>query len=204
MPDTLSLIKWSEKNGYDAAIIGCFGDPGLTEAREITERLIVVAPGQSSMCIASMLGNRFFIILGKDKWKWITKISENLIKYGFRDKLASFKSINIDMYNLHKDPKVTKKILKKLAKEAIEKDGADVIILGCTLQFGFYEELQEYLHVPVIDPVLAPYKYAEFLIELKNRMQWLHSKIGEYKSPPLTEIEKWELMSQYNIKNYWK
>lgn len=204
LPDTLTLIKWAEKDGYDAVIIGCFGDPGLTEAREITERIIVVAPGQTSMSIASMLGNRFSIILGKDKWKWITKISENLIKYGFKDKLASFKSINLDLNDLHKNPKITISKLKKLAREAVEKDGAEVIILGCTLQFGFYKELQDYIHVPVIDPVLAPFKYAEFLIELKNRMNWIHSKVGQYKSPPLIELKNFDLESQYNLKSYWE
>jgi allantoin racemase len=131
-------------------------------------------------------------------------MEENVINYGFRDKLASFKSVNLGVYDFHKDEKLTEKLLKKAAKEAIEKDGAEVIILGCTIQFGFYKELQEYLGVPVIDAVLAPLKYAEFLIELKEKINWTHSKIGGYETPPISEIKDWNLESQYNMNGLWR
>ena len=204
LPDTLQKIKWAEKSGYDAAIIGCFGDPGVLEAREIAEKIVIVAPAQSSMIIASTLGNKFSIIVGHNKWKWITQMRENIAKYGFRDKVASFKSVNLGVYDFHKNTRITEKLLKEVAKEAVEKDGAEVIILGCTIQFGFYKELQEYLNVPVIDAVLAPFKYAEFMIELRNKMQWTHSKIGGYETPPISEIKDWNLESQYNIKGFWE
>jgi len=35
--------------------------------------------------------------------------------------------------------------LREKAREAVEGDGAEVVILGCTMQFGFYVELQEHL-----------------------------------------------------------
>ncbi|GAG15231.1 unnamed protein product, partial [marine sediment metagenome] len=39
LADVLHSVKRAEKEGYDAAVIGCFYDPGLREAKEITERL---------------------------------------------------------------------------------------------------------------------------------------------------------------------
>ncbi|GAG18159.1 unnamed protein product, partial [marine sediment metagenome] len=79
-----------------------------------------------------------------------------------------------------------------------------VIILGCTMQFGFYKELQEDLKIPVIDGVLASLKYAELMIELRKNFGWGHSKICSYKSPPISEIKEWRLSDQYpGMKGLW-
>ncbi|MCK4411446.1 hydantoin racemase, partial [Candidatus Bipolaricaulota bacterium] len=77
--------------------------------------------------------------------------------------------------------------------EAIENDRAEVIILGCTGAHGFYKRLQQGLGVPVIDPGIAAVKYAEFLVEIKNRFGWKHSKVGAYETPPREEILRWQL-----------
>ena len=193
--DTLETIKHAEKQGYDAAVIGCFYDPGLREAREITDRMIVTAPAESSMHIATTLGHLFSIIVGREKW--IPKMHENVVDYGFKEKLASFKSVGLGVHDFHKDEAETAKRLKEAAKEAVEQDRAEVVILGCTIQFGFYKELQGYLGVPVIDAILAAFKYAEFLIELRNRFGWSHSKIYSFESPPEEEIRSWGLDTQY-------
>jgi len=189
--DTLRTIKHAEKEGYDAAVIGCFYDPGLREAREITTSMVVTAPAEAAMHIATTLGHQFSIIVGREKW--IPKMHENVVNYGFKEKLASFKSVGLGVHDFHRDEAETAKRLKAAAKEAVEHDRAEVVILGCTIQFGFYKELQEYLGVPVIDAILAAFKYAEFLIELKKRFNWGHSKVYGYESPPEEEIKAWNL-----------
>jgi len=202
VPDILHRIKLAEKEGYDAAIIGGFYDLGLWEAREITERMVVAAPAESCMHIAATLGKSFSIIVGR-KW-WIPKMAENAAKYGFAKELASFKAIGMGVPELQVSKEETLRRLLVSAREAIEEDLAEVIILGCTIEFGFFRDLQEQLHVPVIDPVLAPYKYAEFLVELQSRFDWLHSKVLSYQTPSLEEITKWNLAEQYSFgKNIW-
>ena len=189
--DTLQIIRRAEADGYDAAVIGCFYDPGLKEAREITTRMVVTAPAEASMHIASTLGHTFSIIVGRSKW--IPQMHENVVKYGFKDRLASFKPVGLGVHDFHRDEAKTARLLTAAAKEAVEKDRAEVIILGCTIQFGFYRQLQEELGVPVIDAVLASFKYAEFLIELKKRFNWGHSKVYGYESPPQEEMSAWNL-----------
>jgi allantoin racemase len=66
--DVLHTLMDAEKNGYDAAIVGCFFDPGLQEAREVTTKMAVAAPVESAMHIASTLGCAFSIIVGRSKW----------------------------------------------------------------------------------------------------------------------------------------
>ena len=201
LADTLHVVRKAERDGYDAAVIGCFYDPGLREAREITERLVVTAPAEAAMHIATTLGHTFSILVGRKKW--IPKMHENVVKYGFADQLASFKSLDMGVYEFQKDPKVTAERMRAAAREAVDVDGAEVIVLGCTIEFGFYRELQAELGVPVIDAVLAPLKYAEFLVDLRDRFDWSHSKVYGYQSPPDAEIAEWELGKQYGISDLW-
>ena len=60
-------------------------------------------------------------------------------------------------------------------RAAVEKDGAEVLVLGCTATYGFYEEMQRELGIPVLNPVIIPLKYAEFLAGLNKRFGWGHS-----------------------------
>ncbi len=201
-PDILHIIKRAEKDGYDAAIIGCFYDLALLEARELADKMAVIAPAQASSYIAATLGHKFSVIVTRDKC--IPQMSDRMISYGMKEKIASFKSLGLGVNELHVNEQKTFEMMKNKAEEAIVQDGAEVIVLGCTIQFGFYEKLQEYLGVPVIDAVAASFKYAEYLAELKNRFNWVHSKKCCFESPPLSEIKRWNLEEQYNVKGIWE
>lgn len=200
--DTLHQVKRAEKEGYDAAIIGCFYDPGLREAREITNRIVIAAPAEASILIAAGLGHRFSIIVASDKC--IPKMYENVVNYGLINRLASFESVDLEVNDFQKDKTETMRRIHKAAERAIHEKFAEVIILGCTMEFGFYKELQEELKIPVIDAIVAPIKYAEFMIELRKNFGWGHSKICSYKSPPISEIKEWKLSDQYpGMKGLW-
>ncbi|MGW8428435.1 aspartate/glutamate racemase family protein [Peribacillus simplex] len=194
MPELLRLIKKAEDDGYDAAIIGCFYDPILRAAREVSKKMVITAPAEASLHIATTLGESVSIIVGRRKW--IPEMKENVHKYGFAEKLASFRSVDLGVHDFQKDHTETAKRIKQAAKEAIEKDGADVIILGCTIEFGFFNELQKELGIPIIDASLAPLKYAEFLVEIKQKFNWSHSKLVGYESPPREEVVEWRLFNE--------
>jgi allantoin racemase len=195
--DLLHLVKEAEQQGFDAAVIGCFYDVGLQAAREVAERMPVVAPCEASTHLASTLGDKFSIIVGRRKW--IPEMRENVISYGMKDRLASFKSIDLGVLEFHQDEKETTHRFREAGREAVERDGAEVLVLGCTATYGFYQELQEELGVPVIDSMVAAFKTAEFAAELKHRFGWSHSKIGGYESPPAEEFVPWRLEEQYDF-----
>lgn len=201
LSDVLLEVKRAERDGYDGVVIACFYDTALREAREIAERIVVAAPGESAVHIAAALGRKFSIIVG-DK-KWIPKMCDNVIRYGFQSHLASFKSIDVGVLELQKDRAKTEERLLAAATDAREHDSADVIILGCTMGFGFYSTLQRQLEMPVIDPVLASLKHMEFLLELKKRFNWTASNAVDYRTPPLNEIKGWDLEGQYGLGEIW-
>ena len=187
----LAMIKQAENEGFDAVIVGCFLDPGLEEGREITENTLVVGPGEASMHIAATLGNSFSVLVTHRNC--IPEMEAHLKNAGLWNRLASFKSAEIGVLELQQDRQATLRRFREVAEEAIENDRAEVIILGCTGAHGFYKRLQQDLGVPVIDPGIAAVKYAEFLVEIKNRFGWKHSKVGAYETPPREEILRWQL-----------
>ncbi|MFF2876423.1 aspartate/glutamate racemase family protein [Gottfriedia sp. NPDC057991] len=194
IPNIVNAVMKAEQDGYDAAVIGCFYDPALRAAREVAKKMVVTAPAEASLHIAATLGESISIIVGRKKW--IPEMKENVFKYGFGHKLASFQSVELGVHDFQKDHNVTANRILEAAREAITRDHADVIVLGCTLEFGFYKKIQEELGVPVIDASVAPFKYAEFLVELNQRFNWRHSKIMGYQSPPEDEVNECRIFDQ--------
>jgi allantoin racemase len=191
MPELMRTIRRAEDQGYDAAVIGCFYDPGLRAARELVKKMVITAPAEASLRLAATLGDTVSIIVGRRKW--IPEMRENVHKYGYANQLSSFKVLNLGVHDFQKDHVETKRRILAAAEEAVHKDGAEVIILGCTIEFGFYQEVQRKLGVPVLDATIAPLKYAEYLVELRERFGWGHSKIASYEGPPELEVSEWSL-----------
>jgi allantoin racemase len=176
---------------YDAIVIGCFYDIGLREAREVSGRAIVTAPCQSATAIASNLGNTFSVLVGRRKW--IPKMSENVRLYGHGHRLASMRPVELGVHDFQTDHQRTCDRLLGEGRKAVQEDGAEVLILGCTAEYGFHEQMQNELGVPVIDAVLAPFKYAEFLAELAGRFGWFPSRMWGSQAPPAEEVTGWGL-----------
>ena len=202
--DLLHTLQEAEQRGFDAAVIGCFYDLGLEEGRELTERMVVTAPCESSVMLATSLGHKFSIIVGRRKW--IPQMHATITRYGVASRLASFRAIDLWVPQYHEDEVETARRMREQAFKAIHEDGAEVIILGCTASSGFFRQLQEELGVPVIDAAIAAVKRAEYLVDMRDRFGWSHSKIGGYESPPRHELDGWRLREQYeplDISDLW-
>jgi allantoin racemase len=179
---------------YDAVVIGCFYDIGLREAREVSGRTIVTAPCQSATAIASNLGNTFSVLVGRRKW--IPKMRENVRQYGHGHRMASMRPLGLGVHDFQADPDRTCDRLLTEGRKAIQEDGAEVIILGCTAEYGFHDKMQSALGVPVIDAVLAPFKYAEFLADLAQRFGWCPSRMWGSEAPSQAEITAWNIFGE--------
>lgn len=181
LDETLGWVKWAEKEGYDAVIIGCFYDPGLRVAREIV-KIPVIGVAEATMHVAATLGHKFSIIVGRRKW--IPKMESNVFEYGLGKKLASFRVINFTVPRMSQEPKKLKEAIFAEAKKAVEEDGAEVVVLGCTGESGFMKELISRLGVPVLDPVVTSWKFAELMADSYRKLGLTHSKLFGYEPPP--------------------
>lgn len=190
VPAVLGELVRAEREGFDAAVIGCFYDTGLRAAREVVTRMAVAAPCESALHIASTLGDSFSILVGRRKW--VPEMRDNVIRYGFRDRLASFKVLELGVHDFQADVARTHTRIAAAARDAVEHDGAEVVVLGCTAEYGFFARLQDELDVPVVDATVAPFKVAELLGELAS-LGWRPSKVGGYAGPPASELERFGL-----------
>jgi allantoin racemase len=160
-PEILEILR--EKK-YDAAIINCFANPCIDAAKEASDKP-VIGPGEASLYLSLLLGDRVSIISPVDIT--VPQFRLNVRKMGIEKRISSIRSVRIDVKDLEDDQQVTTTAIMREAKESIEKDGADVVVLGCTGMAYVADEIQRKLPVPVIEPLNAALKVAELLAQTK-------------------------------------
>src|SRR5262249_12609964 len=72
-------------------------------------------------------------------------------------------------------------------RKAVEQDHAEALILGCTMEIGFYRQVEEALGVPVIDVAIAALKRAEYGALLKRQCGGVPSRKWSCEAPPEEE-----------------
>jgi len=179
---SMDLVKKANMENYDAVIIACFADPGLIAMKEISD-ILVVGIQETSLHVASMLGNKFTILTPMKKRipskyndVWRNKLSNNL---------ASVRELGMTVTETDEKPDLAQKRIMKVSKQAVEEDGAEVIILGCAGMTGYAEKVAKDLNIVVIDPTSIAFKYVEAMAEAgimqSKRALYAHPSEKEYK-----------------------
>jgi allantoin racemase len=178
----LDLMRAAEADGAAAAIIGCFYDGGLREAREALT-MPVVGMGEASMLLAATLGHRFSIVVGRRKW--IPKMSDNAVLVGLDRRLASFRSVGMGIPDVQADPERFLDRVIEEGRRAVDEDGAEVVVLSEIASPAFWERAGRELPVPLVDPGVACWKWAEMAADLYTGLGLTHSKAFGYEAPPV-------------------
>jgi allantoin racemase len=193
-PATVARIIEAEREGMDAVIINCMGDPGMQAGREVV-RIPVVGPCEATMHMASMLGHTFSVIT---VMKSLRRQFENQAKiYGLQDKLASVRAVEIPVLDLELDQNRLVRTLADEAQLAVEEDGAHVMVFGCTGMIGAAQAVEQelaargYPDVPVIDSMVWAVKLAEAIADMGLR----HSKMS-WPFPPEKRIEGYSFLPE--------
>jgi len=184
----------AKEEGFDAITLYCYNEPGANATKEVSEIPVVSSPA-ASMAIASILGNKFSIIisLGGGKGKQAGGIGRTALldvvkHYGFEQKLASIRAIDLpppafneDIVSGQEIDQLRKAVLEE-AIAAINEDGADVIISygGPRVNEYVQEKLPD---VPIVDSHGCTVIMAEVLVRLGLR----HSKKAYPKPRELFE-----------------
>ncbi len=179
-PFVVEKAREAERKGYHGILVDCFMNPGVKATREVVD-IPVVGAGEAAIITALMLGDSFTIIdVGPEKY--VKKTPPPIVReIGVESRFASIRGIGIQVLNL----KETKELVNIIAEEsmkAVEEDGADIIVLGCTGLAGIAEQIELKIGVPVIDPALSALKMLEALV----RMNLKHSR-KTYIKPPEKE-----------------
>lgn len=168
----------AEEEGYAAVCSFSMSDSGLAALRSRLT-IPVVGAAQASFALAQQLGRKFSVVT---MWApWARRLEENVARYGLSGRLASIRHIDMSPDTqalLSGKEEVVFGRLREQALAAIERDGADVVILGSTTMYQVHARLAAALPCPVVNPGLAAYKACETMLDLGLS----HSKIG-YPAP---------------------
>lgn len=135
-PEILRLVRGAEKDGCDAVIIWCAGDPALKAARELVD-IPVVGPGEAMRILASMIGTKPYCITPK-----------------------------IPVLEMRRDLDKTIKIIREMIEDGVKRGEGDCFYLGCLALWGLGKKLREEFNLPIIDGAEASIKLAELAVKL--------------------------------------
>ncbi|HWQ16251.1 MAG TPA: aspartate/glutamate racemase family protein [Sulfolobales archaeon] len=157
-------LVYRYSNDYDAFVIGCFGDPGLRAARELT-RKPVVGPAEATLHLASQLADRFTIIAPT---RTAVKLIEDVIAmHGFKDRVVSVRSIEVPVLKIARGGETVRKIAEDVLSIA-EAEKSEALVLGCmSMGFALVDEvIRKETDIPVLNPVKVSLNTAEVLARL--------------------------------------
>ena len=184
----LPIIRRACESGqYDAIVMLGGGDPGYIEGREIARkyRLPVTANAHAQMHVAGMLGSRFSVIDVAETHN--AQMAELVVRYRMTERCASIRNVDhplprpvhMNRRNLQgqadRHARGEESSMLEAAVEAavaaIEQDGAEVLIFGCSAAFWLQKPLQQRLldlgwDVPVLEGYSCAIAMAKLLVGL--------------------------------------
>lgn len=175
--EIIGLVMQAEKEGFDAAVIGCAADPALPEAQRMA-KIPVAGPLQAAAAFAAARGKKL-AILYPDEHSWKHTISwatSNLRLYGLDHVVACIRFV--DMHIGSEESLVAQvdvsledvidrfsRVLKgpglELAQKVLIEDAAEIVFFGCTIWGGLLEGISERLESPVLDALAVSLRMAE-------------------------------------------
>lgn len=177
-PAYIESYKQAEKEGYDAVVPLGMLDLGVDGGKSAVD-IPVVGPMESSLHVASLLGDRFGLIIYHEK---LLAFNRAIVRrYGMEDKIVGFGVSGFDLPDITANrEKVVENFLAEGKK--LVAQGAEVIIPMGITQCPVHikpDFLQKQLGVPVVEGIGAPIRVAGMLAGLgltQSRARWPKSR----------------------------
>ncbi|HMS74682.1 aspartate/glutamate racemase family protein [Gordonia sp. (in: high G+C Gram-positive bacteria)] len=146
-----SVLEWRDRFDVAAAVVACFGDPGVSELRHATGWQ-VHGIAYEAMRSAVERGQRFSIVCALPS---AVPIMEQLAAhYGWADMLVSVRPLGISVLDIAAALEDTASRLEQVIDDCVS-DGADAVCLGCASMTPLAEALRSSARVRIIDGVEA-------------------------------------------------
>ncbi|MCF0229158.1 MAG: hypothetical protein HUJ76_05630 [Parasporobacterium sp.] len=207
------IAKNADKEGFDAVMVTCFGDPYLQQLRSFID-IPVIGIGEASMKMATMMGKRFGVV----------HVSEAVLDEG-REQVAGY---GLDKYfagivsTTETGPEQVKamenaagaiKAFTECGRKLI-KMGAEVLIPACGLmspslrmaagcEAEYPDGFTEVDGVPIVDVLGCALKYTEMIVELKNAGENWISRKGSYALPNQAMLDSGYMTLNDERIRYW-
>lgn len=151
----------AESERTDAFVIGCFADPGLYSAREVT-RKPVLGLCEAGLATALNLGERFGVVSTATQSR---NAELRLIRsYGLLDRCVGLEPVDMPVVKIPTAPEAGQRVLD--AGERLREQGAEVLVLGCAGMAPYKDMLRKKLGLPVVDPSVSAVAMAIGIVAL--------------------------------------
>lgn len=166
-PGILMKIKKAEEDGFDGVLSNCCSDPGVFAAREMV-KIPVFGGFEPTMMAACTLGERITII-SVDKIA-SKALNRQIRQLGILDRINEPRYINQNYSDLLKENNLIDALTRECI-ETIQKDDADVIMLGCTAMYYIIDNLRANMkqagyNIPILEPASVSLKLLETYVSL--------------------------------------
>jgi len=158
-----ALDAWANAEPHDAVVLACFGDPGLDALRELSPKP-VVGMADASIHAACMLGQRFAIVTGGERW--VAMLEEFVAARGLAGRLAGVLALPQTGAAIAQDPDGALDALAACCRTAVSERAADCVILGGAGLAGLPARIAHRVEVPLVDCVIAAVGQAQGLAAL--------------------------------------
>lgn len=150
---TLPLARLVRERSDDCAafVIACYSDPGLSVCREATARP-VLGIAECGLLTALTLGERFGVISILDRS--IPRHLRQVRQHGLAGRFAGDRAIGLGIAELADDERVLER-MTEVGRELRDRDGADVIVMGCAGMARFKNKVAGAVGLPVVEPTQA-------------------------------------------------
>ena len=156
------LLAAVEPHGdADAILVACFDDTGVDALRCTTEAP-VIGIGEAAFHAAAMISAKFGVVTTLSRS--VPGLEANLVRYGLWQKCTGVRATDIPVLALENgDPETTDTIRAEI-RLAVERDGAEAVVLGCAGMADLMAQLSDEFGLPVIDGVVCGVTMAEALV----------------------------------------
>ena len=156
----LEQVRAGERAGVDGYVIACFGDTGLPAAKE-TARGPVVGMTEAALFTAALVAARFAIVTLPPRTRGQ---SHRVLRDTGLAHRCTVRAIDVPVAEVAGGSLNLLEAVIAEARNAIEDDAAEAIVLGCSGLSDLVEPLSAALKVPVIDGVAAAVTMVEGLL----------------------------------------
>jgi Asp/Glu/hydantoin racemase len=156
----------AERDGYDAVSLTGEYDVGAEISRHMVN-IPVIDAGPFCARFAMNLGDRICMLTIEDSLKSYAR--KLLRRWGLADQIQLMKVWNIPVAQAWPRRQEIKELTFKICQEAIDQDGANVILPACAVFMPFIvppKELEDRFGVPVVNTVAVGLKMAELFVNL--------------------------------------
>ena len=174
---------------YDAVIQAGYGEHGREGLQELLNvPLVDITTAAAST--AQFLGHKYSVVTTLDRT--VPLIEDRLKLSGLLDRCASVRASGLGVLELESDPDRAVDAIVEQARQAVEIDKAEVIVLGCGGMAELEERVRQATGVPIVDGVRAAVTVAESLV----RMGLSTSKVRTYATPRPKTVIGWPLSAR--------